>query len=404
MVGRSPMAGGRALLAAGWIGGVAACSPPEGATGTAATHNATEPPTASVALAPPADEPLARPESGDRVLALELLAKVQRLEAYGATEEALRASEKALEADPSCIEARLLRAKLFIGDGDLHDPFAGLREARLAALVQPDDPAVIATEGLARFVLCDSARAQPLLERYCALPIDPAKQPFRAAALEALGFMAMWRRALDDASRLMDESHRLRPNRAYTCYGLAMIAGEHGDTAAKGRWLDDAVRLDPQLLIARHERFTWLERSHRTEDAAREKQLFELLRQLQDNTSKQFANDHAGKARLFGELAALLPDDPRSRVSRWRELGKLQQWSLVADEGAAALAGGLLAPEVVIETARAQARIGRMEAARASAALLTRTTPPAPPELVNALSAEIERLGKRVAPAAGSSK
>jgi len=354
------------------------------------------------ALAPSAapilDPPIVRPPAGDRVLALERLLPAARLAAAGATDAAFDAIEQALRADPACVEALLQRARLRLEEGSAHDPFQALLDARTAALLEPDAAAVVATEGLARYLLGDGERARALLERHAALP-PPAGTPSavaaangtRAAVAEALGFLALRRGDVEAAPAWFAESVTLRPNRAWSRYGLALVAGERGDVAAKLAALDEAIRLDGHLLVARHERAQLLARLGRRDEAAKERRIAELLRELVDDTSQRFASDHAGKARRWLELARLL-GDTRSWTRRWRELTLLEEHATVVTEGAALLATGVPAPEVVIETARAQARGGDAAGARATAARLAECQPPVPPELVRAIDQELARL------------
>lgn len=351
--------------------------------------------------------PLERPLPGDRVLALERLAPAARLAAAGAVEAAFDVIEQALRADPACAEALVQRARLRLEEGPLHDPFQGLHDARLAAQVAPDDPAVIATEGLARFLLGDSERARPLLERAAAspAPIAPpaavaADHGTRSAVVEALGFLALRRGEVDVARAQFEASIALRPNRAWSRYGLAMVAGEAGDLTAKLAALDAALALDGHLLVARHERAQVLARLKRSAEAATERRIAELLRELVDDTSARFERDHVGKARRWLELAQLL-GDTRSWARRWRELALADDHATVASEGSAQLAAGRVVAEIVIATARAQARLGEGAAARATAARLSECQPPPPPELGKALTAEIERLERAAKPAGG---
>ncbi|MBL8842449.1 MAG: hypothetical protein JNL90_13095 [Planctomycetes bacterium] len=338
-----------------------------------------------------ADPPLERPLAGDRVLALERLAGAERLAQYGAAEQALAPVRAALAADPSCVEARLLHAKLLLEPGPLHDPLAGLREARLAALVAPEQPAVVATEALARFLLGDSLRAEPLLERCAALPEGALSAGLRAATLEAHGFLLLRHGALDAAGERMAAAAALRPQRGYTRYGLARVAGERGDLATELAELDAAVRCDPHLLVAWHERAQLLRRAKRVEEADRARRIAELLRELQDDTSERFAQDHAGKARRWLELAKL-DDTAQSWLARFAALTAAHDHATVAREGELWLACHPLRGDLVVETARAQARLGEAGAARATLARLAECRPRPPPELEAALARELEAL------------
>ncbi len=338
-----------------------------------------------------ADEPLERPVHGDRVLALERLAVAQRLATYGATEQAFEPLKQALAADPACVEALLLHARILLEEGPLHDPLAGLRAARLAALVTPDAPDVLATEGLARFLLGDSGRGRPLLVRCVALPVEQLPAGLRAATLEALAFLELRDGEVDAAAVHMEAAARLRPQRGYTRYGLAQVAGERGDPSTKLAELDAAVRLDPHLLVAWHERAQLLRRQKRDEEAVHSRRMADLLRELQDDTSARFAMDHAGKARRWLEVAQL-QDDPRSWIKRWRELSELKEHATVASEGVAWLASHPPQAEVLIDTARAHARQGDAAASRATVARLADCQPAPPRELQAAVAREIEML------------
>jgi tetratricopeptide (TPR) repeat protein len=350
------------------------------------------------------DAPIERPQSGDRVLALERLQPIARLLAAGAAEPAFDALTQALLADPACVEALVRRAQLRLEEGPFHDPFQALLDARTAALIAPDDPAVIAAEGLSRYLLGDGERSRALLERYVALKpaadapaASAAANGTLAAVAEALGFLALRRGEVDAAEKHFGESVKLRPNRAWSRYGIALVAGERGDLEAKLAELDEAVLLDGHLLVARHERALALARLGRRDEAAKERRIAELLRQLVDDTSERAELDHARRANCWLELARLLGDS-RSWLRRWRELSALHDHATIATEGVALLADGRLAPEIVIETARAQARVGSADAARSTAARLAECRPPLPPELLMRVDQEIERLLKAARP------
>lgn len=338
------------------------------------------------------DEPLERPLAGDRGRALEPYARARELERTGANGAALKQLDAALAADPAFVEARLLAAKLRLKDGLEYAPMTALLDARRVRLLEPDLPGAIVTEGIARFVLDDSVRARPLLERFLALPPENSTPSSRAAAEEALGFLAVRRGDVDEAAQRMERALAIRPERAYTYYGLAIVADARGDLVAKERFLDAALQRDAHLLPARHERFLLLMRSGRREEAAREKQIVEVMRPLRDDNKVVFSDDHAGKARLWRDLAQLLPEDVKCREMRVRELALARDNVAAADEGEAALRAGFASIQLVADTACAQARLGRGELARATTANLARFRAANGQEFEAALRREVERL------------
>src|SRR5262249_26238878 len=102
--------------------------------------------------------------------------------------------------------------------------------------------------------------------------------------------------------------------------GLAAASEARSDGAAQERWLREATAREPERLAARHALHAFLARQRRVEEAAREQELAEALRQLQDDTSLAFVNDHALKARRWGRVAELLPEDEPAAISCLKEL------------------------------------------------------------------------------------
>ncbi|MBM4014674.1 MAG: hypothetical protein FJ293_06895 [Planctomycetes bacterium] len=338
------------------------------------------------------DEPLERPLAGDRTRALEPFARARELERMGAIVAALKQLDAALAADPAFVDALLLAAKLRLADGAEYAPMTALRHARRVRLLEPDLPAAIVTEGLARFVLDDSVRARGLLERFLSLPPENINPSSRAAAEEALGLLAARRGDVDEAAQRMERVLAIRPERAQTHYGLAVVADARGDLVAKERHLEAALQRDALLLPARHERFLLLMRAGRHEEAAREKRILEVLRPLRDDGGIMFSDDYAGRARLWGDLAQLLPENLTCREMRVRELAMARDHGAAADEGDAALRAGFASIQLVAETAFAHARLGRAEAARATMAHLARCNVANGQQLEASLQREVERL------------
>lgn len=359
------------------------------------------PPPAAAPAAPALDVPLALPVAGDAAKAEKLVARARELDTGGAAEAALTGASQALASDPACVPALLLRAKLRMREGELYDPIAALVDARLAARLAPGDPDALASEGFARHMTGDSARARVLLERYLALPPQPGRVKVRAAAEEALGFIALRHDRLDASQRHFDEALKVNPNRATLCYGVALVCDAHGDAAGKEHWLDEALKRDPHSLSARNARLALLVRQKKLADAEREKRVLALLRRLKDDSSEAFAKDHAAKAQLWGELARELPADGRSRVLRLRELTLAGDPATVASEGHELIAKGPVDGEAVMLTASACAQLGRGDEARLAVAAFERCDPPLSGEERNAARDEIER---QIAAAASAKK
>jgi Flp pilus assembly protein TadD len=340
------------------------------------------------------DAPLTPPRHGDGKQveqAARFCARANQLDQGGAAGAALAAVNQALAADPACLAALLLRAKLEMREGELYDPVDALVDARLAALLAPDDPDVVATEGFARHMNGDATRARALLERWLALPPQPGRTKLRASAEEALGFIALRHGDPDGAERHFEAGLKLNPGRATICYGLAMVSDARGDPAGKEHWLDESLQRDPHSLTTRNARLALLVRQQKRVAAEQEKKILALLRQLKDDTSEAFAQDHAGKAALWGELSAALPGDVRSRLFRLRELLLAGDAATAASEGAALIAAGRVDAEAVMETASALAQLGRGDEARRTLAALDQCDPPLPPEARLAANQEIER-------------
>jgi Flp pilus assembly protein TadD len=345
--------------------------------------------------------PLPVPRAGDAAKAEKLVARAKELDGSGAAELALAGANQALAADPACVAALLLRAKIRMREGELYDPTGALVDARLASRIAPDDPEAIASEGFARHMNGDAAGARTLLERYLALPPQPGRTKARAAAEEALGFIELRHGRLDPAQGHFDAAQKLAPGRATLAYGLAMVCDARGDAAGKEHWLDESLKRDPHSLQARNARLALLVRQKKRVEAEREKRALELLRRLKDDSSESFAKDHAGKAKLWGELAEALPGDTQSRIKRLRELTLAGELATVAKEGNALIATGAVDGEAVMLTASAFARLGRADEARVAVAAFERCEPPLTPQERTAARDEIER---QIAAAAAAKK
>lgn len=271
--------------------------------------------------AAPADEPaVTRPVPGDAARAAALVPQaVQALERRDLA-RALELADRALALDPAHAPARLLRVRALILDGPTMDLDRALVDVRTLRLDAPDDPALIADEGLLRFRLGQPEAARPLLERALALPFAAGDESVHAAAAETLGWLELQQARVDVATRRFEEAHRLAPASATPCLGLAEAAAARKDRDGEERWLREAVAHEPERLSARHALHQFLARNGRVEEAAREKELVEALRQLEDDSSLAFAEDHAQKARLWGCVADHLPDDEAAAMNCLKEL------------------------------------------------------------------------------------
>jgi Tfp pilus assembly protein PilF len=290
-----------------------ACERESVASGGATTTAAPIP----AAIDEPAVEP---PAHGDAGRAAPLVPQaVQALERRDFT-RALDLADRALVLDPAHAEARLVRVRVLLEEGPDMDLDRALLDVRTLRLDAPDDPALIANEGLIRFHLGQQERARPLLERARALPFPAGEESVRAAVAESLGWLELEDRRTDVATRRFEEAHQLAPSIASPCLGLAAASEARSDGEAQERWLREATAHEPERLAARHALHAYLARQHRVEEAAREKELAEALRRLQDDTSLAFVNDHAQKARLWGRVAELLPEDEPAAINCLKEL------------------------------------------------------------------------------------
>jgi tetratricopeptide (TPR) repeat protein len=291
----------------------------EGSAAGGADANAARAPAAERAST--ADEPaVARPVPGDAARAAALVPQaVQALERRDLA-QALELADRALALDPAHAPARLLRVRTLIEDGPTMDLDRALVDVRTLRLDAPDDPALIADEGLLRFRLGQPEAARPLLERALALPFAAGDESVHAAAAETLGWLDLQQARVDFATRRFEEAHRLAPASATPCLGLAEAAAARKDRDGEERWLREAVAHEPERLAARHALHQFLARNGRVEEAAREKELVEALRQLEDDSSLAFAQDHAQKARLWGCVADRLQDDEAAAMNCLKEL------------------------------------------------------------------------------------
>lgn len=269
-------------------------------------------PSAAAPLDAAVDAPLTAPRRGDVAQGQKLCLRAHELDEGGAAEAALAQADLALAADPACVPALLLRAQIKLRDGDLCDPIAALVAARRAALVAPDDPDVVVSEGFARHRNGDSARARALLEQWLALPPQPGRVKLRAAAEEALGCIALRHDQVDVAELHFKAAQQLDPGRATICYGLAMVCDARGDLAGEEHWLDESLARDPHALATRNARLALLLLEKKGVEAEREKRILALLRQIKDDASEALAQDHVRKAALWRELADALPPEARA--------------------------------------------------------------------------------------------
>jgi tetratricopeptide (TPR) repeat protein len=80
------------------------------------------------------------------------------------------------------------------------------------------------------------------------------KAPANTRAWGNAGHAALAAGRLDEARRLLDESHRLAPCYSYTLINLSVLERETGDLEASARWAEAAVRCDPGLALTHYYR------------------------------------------------------------------------------------------------------------------------------------------------------
>ena len=340
-----------------------------------------------------AESALELPEPGDRGRALVPFRRAMLLLPAGQRRKARERLDRALKLDPAFLEARVLRAQISMEPGPLMDLPAALEDARIARLLAPEAADTLMIEGIIRFHLGDSERARPLLELYLQQSDPAGAGPSRVSALEILGKLQLRNGETDAAQRSFEEARALDDSRAELAYGMARVAAERGDTESQDRFLEETVALDPHHLAAHHDRYRRAVRRGNAATITRTQEIQALLRQLQDDTSLEFAQDHERKAALWGRLAELLDGSRVTRREQLRELVRAADWTQASAAGESLLAAGERHPEVLFATARAQARVGRRDAARATVARLAEADPPVAAEARAALLAEVEALG-----------
>src|SRR5262249_31954309 len=122
--------------------------------------------TPAEAHAVPFDEPVvARPVKGDAAQAAPLVPQAMQAFELRDFERALELSDRALALDPSCAPARMVRIRVLREEAPTMDLDRALVDVRTLRLDAPDEPALIAAEGLLRFHLGQVEAAHPLLER-----------------------------------------------------------------------------------------------------------------------------------------------------------------------------------------------------------------------------------------------
>jgi tetratricopeptide (TPR) repeat protein len=336
-------------------------------------------------------EDLQKPLAGDRARALPLVQRALSLQQAGKIDRALERLGRALELDPSLVEGRLMRAQIRMQEGDHLDLLSALRDVSVAALIQPTEPGVMVAEGLVRFHLGDSTGAQELLTRYLKSSPPKGSEVSQSSAHEVLGKLALRREDLEAAERPLQSAGRLAPPRAELVYSLARVARARGDGGQERRLLQQAVQMEPEHLAAHLDLYRWFLKSGEAEAAERERQIHDCLRALQDNTSADFAADHVAKARLWQQLAELLPAHGAARMAALREWHRSEDWERVQELGQDWLAAEIH-PEVVYMTARAQAHLGLDQAATETVALLDQAQPAVPDSARESLNQELQQI------------
>lgn len=338
------------------------------------------------------DEPLEKPVPGDPTRAAAAARRGLQAMQSARVDEAFQSFNEAVEADPALVDARLLRAQLLTSKSRYFNPQVALRDVRIAALVEPQNPAVIAAEGLLRYQLGQLARAAPLLKQFLALPPQPGSETTRGQVHESLALIALGEGRIDEADQHCAAAMQLEPTQPTPAYHRAQVAAQRGDATAELRWLDEALRLDPHHIPARQSRGRALARLGREPEAAAERELEEVLRKLADDKSYLFVNDHAAKAELWARVAELLPRDAKSRLNRLLELYLAQEYAKVVEAGEELLDQGALVPRVVAEIARAEAQLGHEQKALDRVEMLAMCQPPARAESIAALRKEVQAI------------
>ncbi|MFO0984205.1 MAG: hypothetical protein U1E76_21200 [Planctomycetota bacterium] len=361
------------------------CSPAE----NAATSDAGQASQADSSSEP--EEALQKPAAGDRDGAVAAVRKAFAAMQAGRLEEAAQLATAAVDLDPALVDARVLRSQILSMPGKQFNPLVGLRDVRIAALVEPENPAVVAAQGLLRYQLGQTERARGFLEAFLAMPPPPGSEQSRAQAHESLGVIDLDARHLDEADRHFAAAQALANVRS-SAYYRSRVAAERGDLEGEMRWLDESLKLDPHYLPARNKRALLLAKLGRSAEASVERELQEVLRKLADDVSASFANDHAGKAALWGRVAELLPRDGLSRVNRLHELYLASDYEKVLDEGEQIVAQGGGVPRVLGDIARAAAQLGNQDKAVATLQQLGSAQPAARPEAIAAIRKEVDEI------------
>src|SRR5262245_50980615 len=174
------------------------------------------------ASAAPLEEPaVARPRPGDAAKAAPLVPQAMQALERRDLVRALALAEQALALDPACAPARLVRVRVLREEAPTMDLDRALVDVRTLRLDAPDEPALIANEGLLRFHLGQHEAARPLLERALSLPFLAGEESGHASAAEALGRIELAQRRVDAAARLFEKAHALAPKSAAPCLALA---------------------------------------------------------------------------------------------------------------------------------------------------------------------------------------
>lgn len=345
------------------------------------------------------DAPLAPPVAGDPEVARELLQAALGMQHAARFKDADAAYQRALAADPALVPGLVSYGFFLCQETEVKNPGEALRLFRLARMVSAEDLGARLGEGITRQMVGDLERAEPLLRGALEdAELLPAVE--RAMAELSLGTLLYESGRAADARvhlrRAAEEAAWDPARRAAAYVQLAATASDAADLEAAEQALRAALEQDPEQIAAHHQLSRILARRGQTEEAAHHRTIHAILRRMADHNSARFLQDHDLRIELQRELVEAYPEYARAPLKLIRELLGVRRYADALAEVTrrfAATGAATQQAELYYLMARAQAGLGQLAAARASARTMRQLDRSVPVAVLRDILEEWKRAG-----------
>jgi tetratricopeptide (TPR) repeat protein len=340
------------------------------------------------------DAPLGLPDPGDPLRAAEILRRALQLREATRYKDADSAFRAALEADPTFQPALVAYGFFLCEATEVADVGTALRLFRIARLISEADLGARLGEGIARRMVGDPERAEPLL-RSSLQEADRLAAPNLALARFHLGVLLFesgrFGESREFLRQALDEPQWPATRRAEAAVKLALACAAEERFEAAEEVLREALVLDPEQFAAHHQLARILARRGRSEEAARHQRIHGILRRMLDHTSARFRENLELRIQLHQELVEAYPEYDRAHLKLIREFLGVGRYAeaLTAVQSLHGNYGPETSEaELYYLKARAQAGLVRLEDARASARAMRRLNPAVPPDVLRDILGE----------------